>query len=343
MNDVAALAGVGLKTVSRVVNGQPNVTPALVERVSKAIAQLGYRPNLTASSLRRSDGRTATVGIMLENVANPFSAAVHRAVEDVARERGVTVLAGSLDEDPIRERQLAGALLARQVDGLIIVPASHDHSYLLEERRSGTPMVFIDRPAALLDADAVLVPNREGAAEGVRHLIEHGHRRIAFLGDLSAITTAQERHAGFLDALHASGLQVAPELVRRDLHDAGMAEAATLEVLSLTEPPTAIFSAQNLLTVGALRALRTLHAQRRVALVGFDDLPMADLLDPGLTVVAQDPSAIGSLAASILFRRMDGDSSPSHAHIVPTELISRGSGEIGPGAVRVMDSPSESP
>ena len=125
MRDVAALAGVGIKTVSRVVNDVPTVAPDLVDRVNNAAAKLGYRPNLTASSLRRSDRRTATIGLLLENVANPFSAAIHRAVEDVARARGVLVLTGSLDEDPVREKSLAQALIDRGVDGLLVAPGGN--------------------------------------------------------------------------------------------------------------------------------------------------------------------------------------------------------------------------
>ena len=185
MRDVAALAGVSLKTVSRVINQEPGVSPALAGRVAKAIEQLDFRPNLAASALRRIDGRTALIGALLEDIANPYSAAVHRAIEDVARARGVIVLAGSLDEDAERERQLALAFIARRVEGLIVVPAGSDQSYLANESRSGMAIVFVDRPPMHLDADVVVSADRSGAADGVRHLVSFGHRRIAFLGDLT--------------------------------------------------------------------------------------------------------------------------------------------------------------
>src|SRR3990172_4283326 len=190
MRDVAALAGVSLKTVSRVINAEPAVSDDLLARVHRAIDQLDYRPNLTASSLRRSDRKTATVGLVLEDLANPFSAAVTRAVEDAARPRGVTVVAGSVDEDPDRERALVREFVARRVDGLIVVPAADDQSYMLADRPAGTALVFVDRPPNHLDADAVVAANRSGAAEGVRHLMSVGHRRICFLGDLVTIRTA---------------------------------------------------------------------------------------------------------------------------------------------------------
>ena len=328
MRDVAALAGVSLKTVSRVVNGAVTVDAGLAARVRRAAAQLNYRHNMTASNLRRGDGRSFMIGLMLQDVSNPYSSGICRAVEDVARERDVGVLAGSLDEDPARERELAATLVARRVDGLIVVPAGRDHSYLRDELEMGTAMVFVDRPPALLTADSVMADNQQGAMTAVRHLISHGHRRIAFLGDLTSIATAQDRYTGYLGALGEAGLPADPGIVRHDLNTAEAAEAAAAELLTGPEPPSALFSAQNLITLGTVRALRAGAAQHRVALAGFDDLPLADLLDPPVTVVAQDVLAIGTLAAQILFRRIDGDTSEAQAHIVPTRLIERGSGEI---------------
>jgi LacI family transcriptional regulator len=330
MRDVAALAGVSLKTVSRVVNGEPTVDAALAARVRRAASQLSYRHNMTASNLRRGDRRSFMIGLMLEDVGNPYSSSIYRAVENVARERGVGLLAGSLDEDPVRERELASMLFARRVDGLIVVPAGRDHSYLREEQAVGTAFVFVDRPPVLFPADSVMVDNREGAAVAVRHLLGHGHRRVAFLGDQTTIATAAGRYEGYLDALRAAGLPPDPGLVRRDLHTAGAAESAVLELLTGPEPPSAVFSAQNLITLGTVRALRACGTQRRTAMVGFDDVPLADLLDPAVTVVAQDVTAIGTLAAQILFRRIDGDGDGAEpqAYTVPTRLIERGSGEI---------------
>lgn len=328
MRDVAALAGVSLKTVSRVVNDTPSVDPALAARVRRAAAQLNYRHNMTASNLRRGDRRSFMIGLMLEDVGNPYSSSIYRAVEDVARERGVGLLAGSLDEDPVRERELAAALVARRVDGLIVVPAGRDHSYLRGEQEMGTAFVFVDRPPVLLPADSVVADSKAGAITAVRHLIAHGHRRVAFLGDLTTIATCQERLAGYRHALDQAGLLADPRIVRCDLHTAEAAEAAVADLLRCPEPPSALFASQNLITLGAIRALRAHGAQHRTGMVGFDDVPLADLVDPPVTVVAQDVTAIGRLAAEILFRRIDGDTSPPQAHIVPTQLIVRGSGEI---------------
>jgi LacI family transcriptional regulator len=330
MRDVAALAGVGIKTVSRVVNDVPTVAPDLVARVNKAAAKLGYRPNLTASSLRRSDRRTSTIGLLLENVANPFSGVVHRAVEEVARARGVLVLTGSLDEDPAQERNLARALIDRGADGLLVVPAGSDHSYLVGEQRAGTQIVFLDRNPSLVAADTVRSDHHKGAVGAIAHLIDHGHRRIAYLGDRADVSTARERHAGYLAALRAAGLGVSDELIHQNLSTTEQAEEQTRAILDQPEPPTALFTSQNLVTIGALRALRRAGLRGRIAHVGFDDVVLADVLEPGVTIVAQDPSEIGHLAATMLFARIDGDRSPARTVVVPTRLIARGSGELPP-------------
>jgi LacI family transcriptional regulator len=328
MRDVAALAGVSLKTVSRVVNGVSTVDPALAARVRDASGKLGYRPNLTASSLRRSDGRTATVGMLVEDAANPFSAVLMRAVENVARDRGVLVLFGSLDEDADREQELAGAFIDRRVDGLLIVPASRDHSYLLKERAAGTCMVFIDREPRLLDSDAVISDNRTGAISAMNHLLDAGHRRIGYLGDRLSIATAAQRLDGYRHALELARIAVDERIIWHEASSEEAAIEATTRMMRLADPPTALFTGQNLVTIGASRALRALDLQHRVAMVGFDDFPLADLLRPGITVVAQDVTAIGKLAAEILFRRLDGDRTPARTHVLPTRLITRGSGEI---------------
>lgn len=331
MRDVARLAGVGLATVSRVINGKPGVAPELVERVMEAARTLGYRHDVTASSLRRADRRTATIGLVLEDVANPFSSVLHRAVEDAARREHILVLAGSSDEHPERERELIDAFTLRRVDGLIVLPTGGTDAELAAVRRQGTPVVCVDRYADLDGVDTVTVDNREGARDAVRRLWSLGHRRIAFLGDMRSIWTARERHAGFVDAHRAVGHTVDERLVRRDLHSAETAERASRELLASADPPTAFFAAQNLLTIGARRALQALGLQHRIALIGFDDFPLAELLEPGVSVVAQDPAQMGFVAAHLLLGRITrGDDLPTRHAVVPTRFVPRGSGEMPP-------------
>lgn len=330
MKDVAALAGVAIKTVSRAMNDDPTVAPDLAARIRDAAGKLGYRPNLAASSLRRGDRRTATIGLLLDDVANPFSAGLLRAAEDVARQRRVQILIASLDADPEREREMAITLIDRGVDGLVIVPAAADQSYLLAERDLGIKVVFLDREPRFLYADAVVSANRLGAVAAVDHLLSFGHRRIAYLGDHPAIETAAQRFEGYQHALEQAGLAADPLMIRHDLRSIEAATQAAINILSRPGAATALFAGQNLVTVGAVRALRHLALQDRVALIGFDDFQLADALTPGTTVITQDVTQLGRLAAELLFARLDGDDSPPRTHVVPTGMIIRGSAEIRP-------------
>jgi LacI family transcriptional regulator len=313
-----------------VVNSEPGVSPELEARVRRAIEQLDYRRDANAATLRRLGRKTQTIGLVLEDVANPFSSALHRAVEDAARDRGVLVFAGSCDENADRERELIGSFRERRVDGIVVVPASHDHTYLHEERRAGTALVFVDRPASRIDADSVVSDNLGGAVQAVSHLLRYGHRRIGFLGDLLSISTAADRLRGYTQALASAGLRVDEDLIRTELRDPDAAARAVDETLVLPDPPTAFFTGQNLLTIGGVHALRQTRREREIALIGFDDLPLADMLEPAISVVAQDPQAIGRAAADQLFRRLDGDRAPAVHQVIPVTLISRGSGEIPP-------------
>ncbi len=328
MLDVAKESGTSLKTVSRVVNGESGVNPELVTKVERAVKKLHYRHNLTAGSLRRLGGRTKTIGLLLENVSNPFSAALHRTVEDCARARGIEVMTGSLDGDSARERELINGFIARRVDGLIVVPSSDDHKYLVNERRAGTQFVFIDRPALNFNSDAVTATNSEGVEEAVTSLISLGHKRIAFLGDFEGIFTAKERHNGYRKALRSSKIPVDKELEKLGFHNESEIEAFLIDLLSRQNRPTAIFTAQNVITLVAIRVLRSKNLHHKIALIGFDELPLADLLDPAISLVTQDIHAMGSIAAQLLFDRIDGVKSGYEERVVPTTFTQRASGLI---------------
>jgi LacI family transcriptional regulator len=329
MKDVAALAGVGLATVSRVLNGVP-VDPHLTGRVLAAARQLGYRKDTAATSLRRADRRTNTIGLVLQDVANPFSSALHRAVEDVAVQRGLLVLAGSSDEEPDRERELLGVLRTRRVDGLIVVPTGAPDDELESAHRDGTPIVCVDRASPVPGLDTVTADNRGGVTGAVQALHALGHRRIGFVADHSSLWTARERHEGFTAAMAQLRCRTRPAWVCRDVHTADAARAAVTGMFAATPAPTALVTAQNWLTVGARRALVDLGLHRAVAHVGFDDFPLADMLDPPVSVIAQDPAEMGRRAALILLSRLDGTDAPPSAVTLPTRYIARGSGEIPP-------------
>jgi LacI family transcriptional regulator len=328
MKQVAALAGVGIKTVSRVVNHEANVAPGTASKVWEAVAALDYHVDLQAGSLRRAGGRTRTLGLLVSSVDNPFAGAIHRAVEDAAVQRDVSVFTSSLDDDPLREARAVSAFLQRRVDGLILTTASPRPDYLGAVLQRGLPVVYIDREPVDETLDAVTSDNRAAAEHATAHLIARGHRRIALLADRLDIGTARDRQQGFLDALGHAGISTTLTPMVTELHDAASAQVALARLLASEAPPTAVFSAQNLITVGALHALRAAGLQHAVALVGFDDIPLGDLVEPGVTVIAQDPQQIGQVAVERVFARLEGDVSPARHTIIPTTLIARGSGEI---------------
>ncbi len=334
IRDVAALAGVGIKTVSRVINNEANVSPQMQERVQRAISALDFKPHQGAGALRRGDRKTLTLGLLIDAVDNPFSASMNRAVESVASTRHTAVFAASFNDDADRERELVDAFTRRRVDGLILTTITDDHGYLQSEREQGMPIVFVDRPPIGLAVDAVLSNNYEAAYEATRHLMAHGHRRIAHLGDELTISTARERQRGFTDAMTGAGLNSQAAQHSQSLQGESEAYAAVQRLMRVPEPPTALFTSQNLVTIGAIRALHRLERQHDVALIGFDDLTLADTLNPGVTVMAQDPTRMGTIAAQRLFARLDGDRSPAETFVVPARLIVRGSGEIMPAPGR---------
>ncbi len=319
MWDVARAAGVSLKTVSRVVNDERGVGGATAARVKKAIDALGYRPNDMARNLRRRQ-RSSSLGLIIEDIRNPFYSAIARAVEEVAQARRQQVILGNSNEDPRSERALVSAFLERRVSGLLLVPAGSDHRYLEDELAHGMSVVFMDRPPGNIEADVVLLDNVGGARLAAEHLLGQGHRRIGVVGDPGMIYTVGKRVDGFREALADAGVPFDESLLRLGMRDVLEAETATRELLSLSDPPTAIFATNNRASVGALRAMR--EPRGRVALVGFDDFELADLLS--VTVVRHNPLEMGRRAAELLFARLAGDDRAPQTVVLPTELVVRG-------------------
>lgn len=326
MRDVAARAGVGIKSVSRVVNGE-HVRPETERVIIEAIAELGFSRNDSAAMLRQ--GLSASVGLVLEDITEPFQSMLTRAVEAVTVANGSILMTASSGEDPARERQVVRAFCARRVDGLIIVPASRNHKYLLPDIRAGVSAIFVDRPAHGIDADTILADNVEGACEGVAHLIAAGHRRIGFIADTAEIFTAAERLHGYKDALVNGGLEFDPSLVEMTPPSQDSVTAALERMLEPASGVTAVFTGNSRITMMFLRAIRN-RGHVMPALVAFDDFEFADMLTPGITVVSQDAASIGRTAAELLFRRLGGDDGPTQRIYLRTKLVSRGSGEIAP-------------
>jgi LacI family transcriptional regulator len=326
MRDVAARAGVGIKSVSRVVNGE-YVRPETERVIVAAIAELGFSRNDSAAMLRQ--GSTASVGLVLEDIAEPFQSTLTRAVEAVTLANGSILMTASSGEDPDRELQVVRAFCARRVDGLIVVPAAHSHKYLLPDIAAGVATVFVDRPPRGIDADTILADNVEGARGGVAHLIGAGHRRIGFIADTAEIFTASERLRGYKYALVDAGLAFDPHLVEMAPPTEDGVAATIDRMLRQAVPVTAFFTGNSRITMMFLRAIRK-RGDAMPALVAFDDFELADMLTPGISVVSQDAGSMGRAAADLLFRRIGGDDGPTQCVYLRTRFIPRGSGEIPP-------------
>ncbi|MFE2537988.1 LacI family DNA-binding transcriptional regulator [Streptomyces sp. NPDC059371] len=334
--DVAREVGVSAKTVSRVLNEDGPASAQTREQVLAAVAKLGFQPNLMARNIRVG-GPDTTIGLVIPDLANPFFGAVARAIEDTVRDRGLTLLMGSSADDPDRERALTDKFLARRVSILIVVPSvGADHSHLKSHRTAGLPVIFLDRPGVGLATDSIVSSNRTGAHDGVTHLITHGHRRIGFVGDLPPkLYTRRERLAGYRSALQEADIPYDRSLLT-NAHDQQEAQTATSQLLNLADPPTALFAGNNIMALGIVAELARTK-RKDVAVVAFDDVPLAEALEPALTVVAQNPKEIGRIAAITALARLDGDRSRANTITVPTQLTIRGSGELPVPALQEGD------
>lgn len=325
LTQVAALAGVSLKTASRALNREPNVAPATGRRVHDAADLLGYRLNGIARELRRG-ATSALVGLISGDLTNPFYSAVASGIERELRQHGLQLVTANNDEDAELERALVDAFLERRVRALLVVPSGDRHEYLAIEGNRGVPFVFLDRPPDGLAADVVLIDNAGGARAAGEHLLAGGHRRIALVADLARMAPQRGRIDGFMSAMEAAGNAEWEPYLRTDVHDVRRAERTVRDLLELDPAPTALFTTNNRLTTGALRVLRDRAGPP--ALIGFDDFDLADVI--GTTVVAHDAMAMGREAARLAFQRISGHSGPARTIVISTSVIARGSGERPP-------------
>ncbi len=325
IRDVARKAKVSTATVSRVLAGINVVSDDLADRVREVAAQLKYQPNRVARSLRSQKSRI--VGVLIPNIQNPFFTGVIRGIEDLLQATDYTLLLGNSDDDPKRERNYLDLLRAEGVGGLIVVPGVDAVKTYNDVLAAGIPVVTIDRFVAELPCDSVTVANEEGAAAAIRHLIALGHKRVAMVTGPKNVSTATERLAGYVSALGAAKIAVDPNLIHHVVfRQEGGYEAAT-RLMSLPEPPTAIFAASDFLALGVLRALheRRTRIPDDVAVVSFDDMPWAAALSPPLTAVAQATYEMGATAARLLLERIREPDRPVARIRLQTQLVVRSS------------------
>ncbi|TDD71010.1 LacI family transcriptional regulator [Jiangella aurantiaca] len=324
--DVAKAAGVSAMSVSRVINGKAGVSSETAARIETAIQALGFRPNRMATSLRRRRG-LSLLGMVVPDPYTPLFTEIAVAADAALRERDLIVVTASSGRDPARERALVGSFIDRGLDGLLLFSEDDDHRYLLPEVQRGRPVVFLGAPAVGVEAAAVLVDNRGGARLAVEHLLERRHQRIGIITSTTGFP-ASERLAGYRQTLAAHGVSVDPRLVQRVPHTREEGGRAARRLLDQSDPPTAIFCTNYLLTAGVLPALR--EDGWNGALVAFDDFEAATLADPPVTVVTQDPPAMGEIAARLIAEAITGTGNGPTRMVVPARLIARGSGELPP-------------
>lgn len=317
MRDVAARAGVSTKTVSRVFNDDPHVLPATRAEVEKAMRELNYVPNVLATTFRA--GRASVIGVAVPDIVDPFFAAIARAIEDTARAQGISTLVTSLGDDPVDERDAIESMLGRKLSGLVVAPVGLDHSWL-QRWREHTPIVIVDRGPVDLETDTFTEDDEQGAHLAVSHLIAHGHRRIAYVGDVLHLSTETKRFEGWRRAQDEAGIRRSDDLVEVMVSDRDAAAAALVRLRALPEPPTALFSANARTSMALAHVLRA----DPMAMIGFGDFPMADTLTPSVSVIDQDPYRLGALAAARIFDRLAGvDGGLEEVTVLDVALVER--------------------
>jgi LacI family transcriptional regulator/LacI family repressor for deo operon, udp, cdd, tsx, nupC, and nupG len=327
LKKVAARANVSISTCSRVINGNLRVDPEARQRVEKAIRELDYVPNRVAQRLRSTNARKRLVGLVLPDIQNPFYVDVIRGVEACAYEKNFAVMIGNFGQDEARQKLYLDIFKSESVDGLIVAPSHGKDEHILAAIKDGFKVVCIDRGLASTNVDVVKVNNEKGAFAAVEYLIGLGHRRIAHIAGLSNIPTTQERVAGYMSAMKAHGISVGKELLRTSHSDYDSGVAIMQELLDLDDPPTAVFTANNLLTLGALKTIHEndIRIPDDISIVGFDDMYWSDSLNPPLTAVHQSGFDIGFKATELLFERIDRKENHSTNIVFDVTLEKRGS------------------
>ncbi|MEU7366442.1 LacI family DNA-binding transcriptional regulator [Streptomyces hygroscopicus] len=322
MADVARRAGVSVATVSHVLNETRPVRPGTRKAVLEAIDDLGYTPNTLARSLVTA--RTRSIGLAVSAISNPYVTEILQGVESSALERGYGLLIADPHDDPVHERKAVQLLHERRVDGVIVAPSAEPAGLMDYLTRHEVPAVLLDRLVG--DAhDQVCAENAPPVEQLVLHLADLGHTRVGLVAGLPGLSTTTERIAGYRAGLERRGLPFRPALLADGHSEAGGAEDAVHRLLASPEPPTAIITANNAMTIGALRALRRagLSVPGDLALVCFDDFSWADVFSPGLTAISQPSREIGATAVRLLLDRLENPGRPPRTVRLPCTFVHR--------------------
>ncbi len=325
IKEVAKEAEVSIATVSHVINETRYVSPELTDRVERAMEKLGYKPNAVARSLKTE--KTQTIGLIVSDISNPFFSSLLRGAEDHSMENDHSLIVCNTDETLAKEQLYVDILMQKSVDGLIIAPTGKSDENLKRLVHNNISFVFVDRRIEDIDSDAVLSENKEGAYRATKHLLELGHRRIGLILGLQSVQTSGERFAGYKAAITEYGIDVDENIVKRGNSKVKGSVEAVEAILSMSDKPTAIFSTNNLMTIGAMRGIKNMgyRCPEDISLVGFDDYEWSSTFAPALTTVAQKPYKIGATAAEVLFERMTDREKPTEEIRIPVEFLLRDS------------------
>jgi len=323
--DVAKLAGVSSTTVSHFINGTRFVSNESREKVEKAIADLGYRPNSLARGLRR--GESKTIGLIVPDNSNPFFAEILRSIENIGYSNGYSVILCNSDGDIQKEIAYTELLFTKQVDGIVFITTNNSCEHLQQLIDAGIPIIVVDRDIPLKGTDVLLVDNFQGGYEATRYLIGLGHRRIACITGPSRLTPSADRVNGYKKSLSDAGIDAKPDwVVGGDFQFQG-GENGIEKILHLDPRPSAVFACNDMMALGVLRGLRKVHLSvpQDISLIGFDDIAMTSVVSPSLTSVAQPIQKISELAFELLINHIQKKKGvPEEKRIVlPTQIIIR--------------------
>ena len=322
IKDIARLARVSHPTVSRALQNSPLVNPQTAEKIRRIADEAGYRASAVARGLVTR--RTRTIGLVVTTVADPFASEVVCGVEQTANDHGYSVFLADSNADPVREKKVVQSLAERRVDGIIVTSSRVGALYLPLLKEMMVPIVLVNDQYPGEFVHSVMIANTEGMHAAAEHLIGLGHRRIAYIGDQFGYQSDVERLAGYRAALHAAGIAAMPELVVRGNGRIEGAVEAVEQLLSLTDPPTAVCCYNDMTALGAMRQMRMhgLRVPEDISVVGFDDLFFGPYLLPPLTTVRQPMRKMGQMAMDSLFALMSGNESVVQIK-VDAELVVR--------------------
>jgi LacI family transcriptional regulator len=321
--DVAKIAGVGVMSVSRVVNGTRRVSPEVERRVRVAIKKIGYQPNEAARVLK---GMKSTVlGIIVPDLVNTFYSTCCNAIQEAAAEAGyVTLIAASGHREDI-ERRETEMMVQRRIAGLVVVPTGSQNDHFAAAQRSNIPVVAIDRPLQRVNCASVTVDNFAASAHATEHLIQHGHKNVLYITDDEVVHTRIERMSGYTDAMRRAKLVPRVCLVGSV---AGSAQDQLSFAFDSANAPTAIFAGSNYVCTDVLKFLQhhRIRMPDQVALASFDDFSAATLVSPTVTVIRQPVAELGRQAARILLDQLDNPKTAATSCVkkeLPTEFLVR--------------------